>query len=254
MNLAIFNTHGATGKTATTLGLARALAEDGQRVLIVDLDPNFGATATLGIASKAALHDFLFRDLALMSCLTSVRRNLDILCSGNATLVAEQRLQREPSAQLIFEHAFSGGAAKNFDSILFDVGAGLSRLQVAAVCYSRTMLVPVTMNVLGVLGAASAVIFAQTLRLLYATDAEIIGFVPIMLKRDTEEKEVVMRTMSSIAKSSQQKLLPAIEYDESVPLAARSREFVADFSPGSAAAKSYSALAKVLMDCFVAES
>ncbi len=65
---------------------------------------------------------------------------------------------------------------------------------------------------------------------------------------------MAMRTMSTIAKTSLRKLLPALEYDESVPLAARSHAFVADFSPESPAAKSYSVLARALLDCVVAES
>lgn len=251
MNVTILNTHPSTGKTATTLGLARALVEDGQRVLIVDLDPNFGATTALGLASKPTLYDFLFRDLALKKSLISVRKNIDILCSGSTTIVSEQRLQREPSAQLIFEHAFSGVTAKDFDSILFDVGAGLSRLQVAAACYTQRILIPVTMNVLGTLGASSAFIFAQSLRLIYSTEVEVLGFVPVMVNGDKEETCVTMKTISSLAKSSQRRLLPPIEYDETVPLAAQNHEFVADFSAESSASASYCALARILVDSLV---
>jgi len=248
MKIAITNTLPVTGKTATTLGLARALAEDGQRVLIVDLDPNFGVTTTLGLESTPALYDFMFKDLALKNCVTSIRKNLHVLCSGSTTLVAEERLQREPSGQLIFEHAFSGVAAEDFDFILFDVGASPSLLQVAAICYSRRVLIPVTTSVLGVLGALSALISAQAFRLIYTAEVEIIGFVPVMVNRGKGETDVTRKTISSIARECHSKLLPAIEYDETVPLAAQSHKFVADFCAGSPAAVSYSTLAKILLD------
>jgi chromosome partitioning protein len=254
MNLTILNTQPATGTTATTLGLARALAEDGQRVLIVDLDPSSGATNTLGLPSNSALYDFLFRDADLKKCLTSVRGNLQILCSGPTTVVAEERLQREPSAQLIFAHAFAGRVSEDYDFILFDGGSGLSLLQVAAVCYSRRILIPVTTSVLGVLGAVSAYISAQAFRAIYATEVEIIGYVPVMVNRDQKETEVTMKTISTIARECRRNVLPAIEYDESVPLAARNRMFVADFCAGSSATASYTALAKMLMDSVVARN
>src|ERR1019366_3916573 len=103
MNITILNTQPTVGTTATVLGLARALAEIGQRILVVDLNPNAGVTNTLGLPSNSALHDFLFGGMDLKKCLTSVRENLHILCSGPTTLVIEERLQRQPTAHLIFE-------------------------------------------------------------------------------------------------------------------------------------------------------
>src|SRR5476649_751637 len=108
MEVTITNLHFGTGKTATTLALARALVGLGKKVLVVDLDPKFGVAATLGLAPRASLHDLLFRNLGMESCLTSARENLEVICSDSTTYVAEERLRRESSPQLVFEYAFSG--------------------------------------------------------------------------------------------------------------------------------------------------
>jgi chromosome partitioning protein len=107
MEFAIANQHSATGKTTTTLGLARALAGLGKKVLIVDLDPKSGVTATLKLAPQAAFYDSLFRNVTFEDCVTPVRENLDVICSGSTTYVAEERLKRESSPQTVFEYAFS---------------------------------------------------------------------------------------------------------------------------------------------------
>jgi chromosome partitioning protein len=247
MEVTITNLHLGTGKTATTLALARALVGLGKKVLVVDLDPKFGVAATLGLAPRASLHDLLFRNLGMESCLASARENLEVICSDSTTYVAEERLRRESSPQLVFEYAFS--RTKNtYDAVLFDVGPGFSWLQVAALCYTRKVLVPVTTDVLGLLGACSAVVSAQTLRWVYSTEVEVIGFLPVMIRKGTPETEVALKTISAISKKGEIKLLPGIEYDDAVPLAARNRMFLADYCAKSCAAGSYEVLAKTLMD------
>lgn len=248
MKITILNTRQAVGTTALVLGVARALADIGQRTLVVDLNPNTGATSTLGLPSSSALHDFLLRDMDLNKCRTSVRTNLDVLCSGPATLVVEKRLQREPSAHLVFEYAFSDTVSEDYDFILFDPGAGLSLLQVASLCYSRRILIPVTSDVLGMLGALSAYISAQAIRSIYGIEVDVIGYVPVTVNGDKNERAVTAKTISSIARDCGLSVLPAIEYDESVQLASRNRTFVADFFAGSLAAQSYSGLAGMLVD------
>src|SRR6202035_2016598 len=47
--IAIINQKGGVGKTTTTVNLAAALAESGQRVYVLDLDPQAHATTHLGI-------------------------------------------------------------------------------------------------------------------------------------------------------------------------------------------------------------
>ena len=47
--IAIINQKGGAGKTTTTVSLGAALAERGQRVLVVDLDPQYSATTWLAV-------------------------------------------------------------------------------------------------------------------------------------------------------------------------------------------------------------
>jgi hypothetical protein len=75
-----------------------------------------------------------------------------------------------------------------------------------------------------------------------------------MVNRDEDEKDVTMKTLSSIARDCGRNLLPAIEYDESVPLAAQNCKFVADCFADSSAAESYNAVARLFTESGAAQN
>src|ERR1700710_234118 len=90
--IAILNQKGGVGKTTTTVNLAAALAANGHRVQVLDLDPQAHATTHLGLESDGtspSLYDVLVNN----SPLASIRREADErlwLCPSDINLAAAE--------------------------------------------------------------------------------------------------------------------------------------------------------------------
>jgi len=99
--IAIVNQKGGCGKTTTTVNLAAALALDGPRVLVVDIDPQAHATLALGI-DPDQVDENLYEILAepdgaerLQEVILEVGENLDLAPSGIVLSALEQKLASE---------------------------------------------------------------------------------------------------------------------------------------------------------------
>ncbi len=99
--IAIVNQKGGCGKTTTTVNLAAALAADGARVLVIDLDPQAHATLALGI-DPDQVDENLYEVLAepdgsehLQEIILEVGENLDLAPSSIVLSALEQKLASE---------------------------------------------------------------------------------------------------------------------------------------------------------------
>ena len=100
--IAIVNQKGGCGKTTTAVNLGGCLADDGWRVLLVDLDPQAHSTLALG-CNPDDLDENLYEVLAepggvqrMDEVIVNVGENLDIAPSGIVLSALEQRLASEP--------------------------------------------------------------------------------------------------------------------------------------------------------------
>ncbi|MDP7572779.1 MAG: AAA family ATPase, partial [Myxococcota bacterium] len=99
--IAVVNQKGGCGKTTTTVNLAGCLANDGRRVLVVDLDPQAHATIALGIDPDAVdenLYDVLAEpggEQRLNEILVKGCENIDVAPSGIVLSALEQQLGSE---------------------------------------------------------------------------------------------------------------------------------------------------------------
>lgn len=141
--ITVANEKGGSGKTATAVNLAAALADAGHRVLLVDLDPSGNASSWLGHRSDGSALRALFEkpsgELAPLVTSTGVDR-LSLIPSGR-DLTAVDRNPR-PMAELALA-AHIDRLNGEWDFIIIDTRPGLGVLTTAGLAAGREVLIPV---------------------------------------------------------------------------------------------------------------
>ncbi len=178
--IVIANQKGGMGKTTTTINLAASLADLGQRVLTVDLDPQGNTTSGLGvdkISLQKTVYDLLFDPSVLSSCLISdVFENLSLLPSNIDLSGAEVELVNVKDKEFLLKNALAP-VKKNYDYILIDCPPSLTLLTVNALCAGDSVLVPLQCEYYALEGLSQLIQTIDLVRERLNPDLEIEGVV-----------------------------------------------------------------------------
>ncbi|MCT4684941.1 MAG: AAA family ATPase [Roseicyclus sp.] len=144
--IAITNQKGGVGKTTTAINLGAALAHLGERVLIVDLDPQGNASTGLGISARDrdnTTYELLHEEAPLSSVIrkTGVER-LDIAPGTTDLSSTDVELGQHENRIFLLKDALRTDGLAAYDYVLIDCPPSLSLLTVNALVASDAVLVP----------------------------------------------------------------------------------------------------------------
>lgn len=144
--IAVANQKGGVGKTTTSINLSACLAEAGQRVLVVDVDPQGNTTSGLGVDKnniENTIYEMMLGECSVEDCIIKgVLDNLDVMPSNVNLAGAEIDLIGIEDREYILKKAINS-VRENYDFIVVDCPPSLSMLTVNAMTASDTVLVPI---------------------------------------------------------------------------------------------------------------
>lgn len=144
--IAVVNRKGGTAKTTTVDNLAVCLARRGFKVLIIDLDPQGGATVQIGLDKrqlKNTVYDALVRGMSLSEiiCSTPVD-NVDIVPANIELDGAKEELVGKMARESILKRLIDQPPATSYDYVIIDCEPGMNVLTLNALLASEEVIVP----------------------------------------------------------------------------------------------------------------
>ena len=190
--IAITNHKGGSAKTTTTVNLAAALAELGNRVLVVDLDPQGSATQWLGLplGERAVLDAYLVRSDVTPVVTATTAPGVDLVPATYYLVAADRR--QETAIALGIIRALERLPA-SWDYVLIDCPPSHSSLALAPLGVAPYVLVPVEARVLALSGLASLVGTMDSVRERLNPDLTLAGIIASRVNRTRHAREVVVR-------------------------------------------------------------
>lgn len=144
--ISVANQKGGVGKTTTTVNLGASLADENQRVLIVDTDPQGNATSGLGISPadvEQDVYDVLINEVSLVDTIHQTsHKNLDLVPATIQLAGAETELISLMARETRLKNGIDEVVDK-YDYILIDCPPSLGQLSINAFTASHTILIPV---------------------------------------------------------------------------------------------------------------
>jgi chromosome partitioning protein len=247
--IACANQKGGVGKTTTVVNLASLLAISGDRVLLIDLDPQGNATSGLGIdraAIERSMYDGLLDGVDLAELVVQgTSPGVDVIPSAIALAGAEVELAGSTGRERRLRDALAGFADR-YDVIFIDCPPSLGLLTVNALTAADAVLIPLQSEYYALEGLTQLLATIDLVRDHLNPRLAIDGVILTMADKRTN--------LSSQVETEARRHLDDAVYRTIIPRSVRLSEApshglsIASYAPDSKGGRAYAALAEEFRD------
>ena len=176
--IAVVNQKGGVGKTTSTVNLAASVALKGQKVLLMDIDPQGNATSGLGVNKReleTSSYDVIVNALPIEKAIRKTEfENLWVLPSNMNLAGAELELVDMKHRESKIKNAVAPIKA-DFDFIFLDCPPSLGLITLNALCAADTVLVPIQCEYYALEGLSQLMSTIRQVKRLYNPHIEMEG-------------------------------------------------------------------------------
>jgi chromosome partitioning protein len=246
----LVNQKGGVGKTTSAINLGAYLGYFGQRVLLVDLDPQANATSSLGVDKrtvKTGTYEVLIGAAAIApQVLHNPRFKMSLLSSSPALAGAEIELLDLPKREYRLKEALAP-VLDRYDYILIDCPPSLSILTINGLMAAQNgIIIPVQCEYLALEGLGQLTQTINRVRTSLFTDLEVRGVILTMYDGRTR---LALDVVNEV-----RQFFPDQVFQSIIPRSIRLAEApsygqpISIYAPESAAAKAYANLAREVLE------
>ena len=249
--ISVSNQKGGVGKTTTAVNLGAALAEQGRRVLLVDLDAQAHLTMNMGVRAPDELQQTIYHllvdeDVSVADVvLENPTMQVHFVPANIELSGAEIALINEIGRESTLKDKLAG-VQKRYDFIIIDCPPSLSLLTINAFVASDEVVIPLQCEYFGMKGMEQLMQTIERVRAKLNRKLKVAGILPTIYKSRTLHSQEVLETVREKfgAAVFPFAIKDSIRFAES-PVAGAS---ILQYAGASEGAQAYRALARTLID------
>jgi chromosome partitioning protein len=244
--IAVANQKGGVAKTTTVHSLAMAMAEQGKKVLAVDLDPQASLTYAFGVdpdTIELSLHDVLLRRTKISQVI--IKDGPVHLVPSTIDLAgAEMHLLTKTGREYVLRKALAK-VTDEYDVIFIDCPPSLGILTINGLTAADSVIVPLQCETLGQRGVGQLLETIDDVRDYTNPDLKVTGAIAVMFDGRTNLAHAMV---AKVREEHGIKVLePFVPKSVRVAEAPGQGRSVLEHAPRSKSAEAYRALAKVVL-------